>query len=75
MQRCKPFELVSPDDIEGQQHVAQPRIGHHFGFAELLHSDAAGAQIGLVAGEARNLVRLDRVGWLCQVLRSGPASA
>ncbi len=50
---------MTADDIEGEQHVGDPRIRHHLGFAELLHSNAPGAQFDLVLGQRHELVGLD----------------
>ena len=33
----EPLELRRPDDVEGQQEVADAGVGHHLGLAELLH--------------------------------------
>ena len=53
------FKFMSPHNIEGQQHVGDAGIGHHFGLAEFLHGDAARAQLNLRLGKGHQLMGLD----------------
>ena len=51
--------LGGPDQRIGDQDIIQPRIDHHFGFTELLASDAPCPQFHLAMREGRNLMGLD----------------
>ena len=55
--------------VEGQQHVGDAGIRHHFGLAQFLDRDALGAQVDLRLGQRHQLVRLDvrAVGEACLV--------
>ena len=58
-QRRQPLQLLSADDVVGDEDVVDAGVGHHLGLAELLAGDADGTELDLSARELRDLVRLD----------------
>ena len=55
----QPGQFRLSDNVEGDENVRHPGLGHDFGLAELLHGDSRCAQCQLMPRKRGHLVRLD----------------
>ena len=58
-QRAQPRELRLAEDVERDEDVGAPAVGHHLGLAELLARDPARAELELAPRDLDAPVRLD----------------